>query len=353
MVNNRNFVTCLLFLSVWIGFAQDVIKADDSNIHIEGSNYIYKKGDELVLHRHSDKVYKGTTKENLFNPLKARTSSGILIKFKTNSPKIIAKFKIVKGNKSTSVFSIFQNGTFIENSSFKYEPDSEILINLESKYPGKDVVYKITFPLKTDIHFLGLELEDDYQLIEFESPNKPVYVACGNSITHGTGQKTTPETYAFQIAKKFGYELFNVAVGGGKTSQVMAEMIANDFKRIDVMTILIGFNDYNGQGIDIKTFYKRYDNMLKTLRSKHANTKIYCITMTYTNFKKSKTSGIPVDEFRGVITHIVEKMQLTGDKSIFLIKGEAITSKSNLKDNVHFTTQGAKDFADALFAQMK
>lgn len=329
------------------------IKPTNENILISGSNYISKKGDELVIHRHSDKVYEATPQENLFNPEKARSSSGIQIEFKTDSPKIIAKFRIIEGLKSYPIFSIFKNGVFVEDKGFKYEANKDIEIELNTSSQGKEVLYKITFPLKTDVHFLGLTLENGHQLFEFESEKKPIYVAFGDSITHGTGQKTTPQTYAYQIAEKFNWELFNVAVGGAKASQVMAEMVADDFEHIDIMTILIGFNDYNGQGVDLKTYQDRYEGVLKTLRDKHPNTKIYCITMTYTKQNESKKTGIPAEEFRNVVRKIVSSRQKNGDKNIYLIEGESISSEKNLKDIVHFSPEGAKDFAAALYAQMK
>ena len=325
----------------------------DEHIQISGSNYIYEKDTELVIHRHSDKVYRGNTKDNLFNPLKARSSSGIALSFKTSSPTIVAKFKIAKGLKSSAVFSVFQEGVFIEDISFKYEENKEIILNITPATTEKEVLYKITFPLKTDVHFLGLELEKGHQLIKIDKELKPIYVAFGDSITHGTGQKTTPETYAYQIAEKFNWELYNLAVGGGKTSEVMAEMIADDFKHIDVMTILIGFNDYNGQGVDLKEYQKRYEGVLTTIRKKHPDTKIYCITMTYTKQQNSKKTGIPAEDFRKVVRGIVSSRQKKGDKNVFLIEGEEISSEENLKDIVHFSVDGAKSFADALYLQMK
>jgi lysophospholipase L1-like esterase len=133
----------------------------------------------------------------------------------------------------------------------------------------------------------------------------------------------------------------------------MAQMIADDFKHIDVMTILIGFNDYNGEGVDLKTYKNRYEKVLKTIRSKHPNTKIYCITMTYTTQLNSKKTGIPAEGFRRSVREVVNSRQKNGDKNIYLIEGEKISSEKNLKDKVHFSIEGAKNFANALYLQIK
>jgi len=345
------FIFALLTQSACMGLKN--IPANDSRILTYGSNFIKYQNGEIILHRHSDKVYQGTTLKNLFNPLKARSGSGIKLEFKTASPKIKMHFKIAKGWHKNPVFSIFQNGKFKKNFSFTYGDDKIITLDLQSETPRKPVVYTLTYPLRTDVHFLGLTLDGYHKLLKLDKKKQPVYVAFGNSITHGTGQQTTPQTYAYQLAKKMNWELFNLAVGGGKTSPVMAEMIRDNFGKIDYMTILIGFNDYNGEGIDTLTFGKRYRQVLSTIRQTHPNTKIYAITMTTTKAKHSKKSGIPVEDFRKVIRDIVMEGQTNGDKNIFLIEGEKLTSEADLNDKVHLNIKGAEKFADSLYKQIK
>ena len=334
-------------------FKGKYIAPNNENIQIYGSNYIKMDGDEMILHRHSDEVYKGKTTEILFNPLKARTSTGIYIEFKTKSPKVKVKLKTAKGNPKYAFFNVFQDGEFDQKKGFKYVEDAEMALEIIAKNKKNETLYRITFPLMTDIHFLGLEIEDNFKLCKLKKETSPVYVAYGDSITHGTGQKNTSETYPYQLAEIMGYELFNTAVGGAKTSTVMAEMIRDDFEKIDMITVLIGYNDYNGKGISTEEYTKRYTNVLAILREKHPDTKIYCISMTYTTQNNSKTSQIPADDFRKVVREVVAKRQSHGDKNLFLIKGEDITTKANLKDKVHFSVQGAHDFAVALWKEIQ
>ncbi len=329
------------------------IAPNNENIQVYGSNFTKMEGDEMIMHRHSDEAYKGKTKDLLYNPVKARTSTGMYIEFKSNSPTIKFKFKTAKGNPKYALFNVFQDGEFDKKEGYKYVENGEMALEISSKNKNKETLYRITFPLMTDIHFLGLEIDDKSELCKLKRKSKPVYVAYGDSVTHGTGQKNTSETYAYQLAEKMGYELFNTAVGGAKTSTVMAEMIRDDFKKIDMITVLIGYNDYNGKGISTEEYTKRYTNILNIFREKHPDTKIYCISMTYTTQTNSKTSQIPADDFRKVVREVVAKRQENGDKNLFLIKGEDITTKANLKDKVHFSVQGAHDFAEALFSEIE
>jgi len=329
------------------------IAPNNENIQVYGSNFTKMEGNEMIIHRHSDTAYKGKTKDLLYNPEKARTSAGIYIEFKTKSPTIKLKFKTAKGNPKYAFFTVFQDGEFDFKKGFKYVEDGEMALEITSKSDEKETLYRIAFPLMTDIHFLGLEIENASDLCKLKKEKKPVYVAYGDSITHGTGQKNTSETYAYLLAEKMGYELFNTAVGGAKTSTMMAEMIRDEFKKIDLVTVLIGYNDYNGKGISIEEYTKRYTNILRIMREKHPDTKIYCISMTYTTQTISKKSGIPANDFRKVVREVVSKRQNNGDKNIFLVKGEDITTKANLKDKVHFSVDGAKLFADALYEKIK
>ena len=84
-----SFVTVSELLRIEQGYT--TIAATDSRIQNEGSNYITNVNTNLALHRHSDAVYNSSTATNLFSPIKTRTSSGIIIKFKTESPTLNLK----------------------------------------------------------------------------------------------------------------------------------------------------------------------------------------------------------------------------------------------------------------------
>ncbi len=348
---NKILVFIVFFLVTGINvIAQNVqyISSDNENISVEGSNYISFKNGELIAHRHNYKVYRNTTKENLFNPLKAKTCSGITLNFKTKSPTIKVKFRIIEGLKRAPVFGVFQDGEFDTNEQFKYKENDIISININSKNPNEEVFYTITYPLKTDVHFVGLELENNYKLEEYTKKTKKKYIAFGDSITHGTGQQTTQQTYSYILAKKLGYELFNTAVGGSKTSQVMAEMIRDDFKDIDMMTILVGVNDFNGEGVDVETLRNRYKNVLSTIRETHKDTKIYCIVSLASTWNKSKKTNLPIEPFITAIIKVVKERQDNGDKNIVIIEGAKLTTIKDLKDKVHLSIEGAKSFAEKL-----
>jgi peptidoglycan/xylan/chitin deacetylase (PgdA/CDA1 family)/lysophospholipase L1-like esterase len=344
------FVTVSELLRIEAGFI--TINATDSRIKNTGSNYISSENGDLVLHRHNDAIYEKTNEENLFNSVKARTTAGVVLTFKTNSPKLNIKFRVIQGHNQKPNFAIFQNDNLHISTSFANVPGSEVLIPITSDHSGEVVTYKVTLPLWTDVHFSGLELENGYELTDFTVQDKPKIVGFGDSITHGRGQLDTYQTYLYLLGEKLGYELFNVAVGGGKTSQALADMIATDFSDIDIITILIGYNDLNGNAITAATYNTRYKGVVTALRAAHPNTKIYCITMTYTTTTNSNSTGIPAEDFRNVVREILADKQNAGDSNLFLIEGDDITDEDDLADPVHLNIEGASNFAESLFTEI-
>ena len=352
--------------------AQSTIAPNDANIHIHGAKFVKMENGVLVMHRHSDKLYEGTIPVLRFNPEKAKSSTGISIRFKTSSPNVKVNLKIsddvFKKKPSGGYVGIYQHVNSIAeakhtspvepispNQKFNigYKKGKAFTINIKSENVGKVVEYKITLPIFLDINLVSLELDKGYELVKYKEKSKPIYVAYGNSITHGRGQQGTDQTYAYLISEWNNWELYNLAVGGGKTSPVMAKMIADKFNQIDYMTVLIGYNDLAGGGESPETFTKNYTKFLKTIRAKHPDTKIFCITLTDTKLVTSQKSDHTPEEFRQVIRKVVSERIKKGDKKIYLIEGTDISKKEWLADKVHFTPEGILNVADKLYYEIE
>jgi len=178
----------------------------------------------------------------------------------------------------------------------------------------------------------------------------PVYVAIGNSITHGTGQKAGYETYPFIVSQKKGWDLYNVAVGGSKISWPVAKMLSD--KHIDVITILWGYNDWNAGFTPKGEIIPRYSKLLKILAKDHPDAKIYCILPTATKATAPKRGNLTLDDIRNAEKQAAESLIKKGFSNIKIINGKEISDKSLLNDKVHFTVEGAKQFAENLLKHL-
>ena len=354
MIGKLEFIIFILFCFSFAS-AQTLkkIAPNDARIRISGAPFSLYSDSTVVLQRHSHALLILPPSVSRINPVKAKTTSGVVLAFKTKSPEIRAHFKKLPGEQRGGSFAVFQDGVKTGEFAVNNSANSSLAFTIQNIDSQRESLFEITLPTWSNLAFAGLEIDSSYDLLDRRPVDKKRYVAYGNSITHGTGQKGTHETYAFQVARHFGWELYNVAVGGGKTSVVLADMLRDDIEHIDFITILIGFNDYNFQGVDTTEYKNRYNAVLSSIREKHKTAAVFCITQTFTKQDSSKTSGLPIADFRTALAHLVQERRAAGDKRLYLIRGEEMTSASQLKDLVHFSVEGAAQFADSLAARME
>ena len=326
----------------------DTVDLDNPYLLVSGSNYTSRTKDSIHFQRFSDNILSLPKAESMLNEVKAHTTTGIVLSFKTASPTLRIQFTVMAGENRGHNFAVYQDSVYTDELSFSKTDGPDLVMDIASQNTGSEVLYEISMPNWSITALSGLILEQGYDLSVLAKPDKPLYVAYGNSITHGTGQSGTHKTYPFLLSGDLDYELFSLAVGGAKTSVSVAEMLRDDFDHIDIMTMLIGYNDYNGEGIDTTEYRSRYMQFLRTFREVHDTTLIYCLSLTYTTNIISAKSGIPADDFRAVVQHIVAELNAEGDENVFLIKGDSISSIVNLNGAVHFTEDGALLFSKDL-----
>ncbi len=354
----KNKIIYFILLSVFmIGFSKSIkakfISALDKKFYFEGVKYIKKTDNGIIFRRFSDEVLKLRPKVSGFNPKKATGTTGIKIFFKTDSSKITLFFKPVENSLNQGAqFGVSINGKWFKSFNFwRKAKDFKFTIEPDS---GKKVnEYEIDLPSFADVEFSGIEINNQAKLYSIKRKKKKVYVALGDSITHGRGQKSSSFlTYPFLLAEKLNYELYNLAVGGGKISVPAGEML-KDWNKIDLITILIGYNDLHSAGKSIDRFKNEYNKLIDAIRKNHPKTPVFCISPLFTRKPVSKKTGINIVEFRKVVENIVQQRRQNGDKNIYLIKGDEITSEEFLRtdrpDPVHLSPKGASMLADRLY----
>ncbi len=320
------------------------IKPNDGKITISGAFFLEKRSDIVILNRFDVKTLKA--KDTYMNPQKANAQSGVSIAFSTNSKTITFHFTKREDTKNRAgTFGVFKNGKLIrEIKTSKDKPaDAVTIINPDGATWAN---WKLVLPPFYGLNFTGIDLDKNCEYRKTTNTPNKVYVAIGNSITQGTGQKGSYQSYPFLLAQKKNWQLYNLGVGGSKISWPVADMISK--KNIDVITILWGYNDWNAgfkaDGI-IKT---NYTKLLEKLLKEHPKTKIYCILPTATKRTSPKKGDEKLEHIRQTQEDIVKSFQQKGYNNLFLINGQALTDISYLRDLVHFNIEGAAKFAAKL-----
>jgi lysophospholipase L1-like esterase len=342
---SRLFTVVLLFCALCHG-AQF---SSFPNIGIRGIRYVSASEEGIQFQRFREDVLQLPRAVLGLNPDKARNTTGGIVCFSTDAEKVTARFKILSANYMGAGFGVFENGELIKE--FKFTPrQTEAVLPFKSETAGSSF-FEIALPSFADVSFQGLERDEDVASTNFQRLEKPVLVALGDSISHGVGQDGYGhKTWPFLLSRKLNMELFNLAVGGGKISVPVAEMLA-DWEQIDLITILIGYNDLHFDGKTPEQYREKYSELLDAIRKNHSDTKFICITPLYTKKPISEKTGHNVDEFRSVLEELAADRK---DPNLILIKGEEVSSEKNLRtdnpnDPVHLGIEGAALLADEIF----
>jgi lysophospholipase L1-like esterase len=349
----KSYILFLYFIPMAISIASQpvTILPGDERIHVEGLNYTVPIQEKLILQRFRPDILQIPSHKLGVNPDKARNPSGGIIAFSTDSPSWTARFHVSNSNYMGTGFGIFENGQHVEE--FKFNPKTEsIELNVNSNSMGASN-YEIALPSYSTIEFLGLELDPNHDLKEQCQADRPVYVALGDSISHGVGQDGFGhKTWPFLLSRRLDMELFNLAVGGGKISIPVAQML-EDWSKIKLVTILVGYNGLHFNRKSPDQYRRDYDQLLDTIRKNHPITTIVCISLLYTKKPVSEKTGHTADDFRDALESLIRERQLT-DPNLIFIPGEEISSEKNLRadnpqDPVHLGIEGAAMLAEEVY----
>ena len=332
--------------------AQQKIAPNNKTLTFKGTQYVTASKDRVSFSRFSPELMEMTTKDLGFQTKKALTTSGVRLLFSTDSSTITCDFTTsAKEENRGADFAIFANEKMIKEFTFQKPKTAKMQLTFKAPKTGFNN-YEITLPSWANASFTGLGINDSSTLKPY-TYDKPIYVAVGDSISHGVGQRSaTHLTWPFKLSRQMNADLYNVAVGGGKISLPVAQQLST-WDKIDIMTILIGYNDWCFNGKTPEQFKLDYKAFLDTIRTKHPSTKIFCISPLYTRTTESKKTKQPIQPIRQVVYDLVAQRQAAGDKNIFLIKGETLTSEANLRedqksDPVHLGIKGADMLAKEL-----
>jgi lysophospholipase L1-like esterase len=321
-------------------------------IYYEGLLHWTESGGETEFLRFAPDLYNAMEWVDGFNPVRARTTSGGALIFETDSPQVRISFRFDSEHENRgSTFGVSQNGGAIESTSVAGD-QATFTLSIDSDFPGETVRYRVVLPNWSNPIMTELALDEGHELTDFEQPVRPVYVALGDSITHGQGQPSSYEGYAMQTSAALGTELYNLAVGGSKVSVPIAESLS-DFPRLDLVTILVGYNDWMNEGKTVEEFETAYDALIGAVRDNDADVPIFSLTLLTAEDTISGASSIPIADFRAAIEDVVTARQEAGDSNLYLAPSETWTNDTtDLSDQVHLSSGGATKLAEALTAHI-
>lgn len=348
--------TASLFLAAG---AQVQVKPNDPNLYYDGVWYPKATADSAVLQRYSDECMANancapTWAVNVGIP---QQQPGVVIRFRTASPGIVVKMRESDATPMANrrwpyqQYGVYKDGIWAGTVT---APD-RVAGRATVRGDGAEHSWEVLLPHQMALTFLGLELDAGQSLKPMPKPEKPVYVALGDSKTHGEGQTGAYEGYAWKVARAKGWELINLATGGTTANPEMASLNFPG-KKIDVVSIEWGFNEWLSEYFTLEPSKDNYANLLEEIRAAAPKARIYCILPTFTLQTQGKPAGeATLDEYRAAYKSLVAARVAGGDKNIFVIEGQTLTTAADVQpmpDGVHLTAKGAGHLADGLIPLM-
>ncbi len=318
---------------------------------IRGIRYPKTTATQTEFLRFRDVIYKSSSVTTGIEPKKARTTTGGSLVFKTKSPNVRLSFEFVAGQENRgSVFAVRQNGGASQYFSVAADALSYNL-ELHSNFAaGTLVTYRVILPHYSNPILREIKPDLGHVLQEFTPPTRSPYIAIGDSISHGAGQKGTFETYPWLVSEGLNLELYSLAVGGSKISVKAAEGLA-DWTNIRAITILIGFNDWR-TGKSIAQLKTDYGSLLNKIRSLHPNVPVFCLSLLYSTNTSTNSSGATLADARVAINNVVQSRINAGDSNLKLVDTTGWIHDADLYDAVHLNATGARKVATQLRARM-
>jgi len=327
--------------------AQDFydVPLTSTNIYVQGAQFVNVDANGMNFNRFTDTIYNGSVTIVKVSGINARTTTGVKLTLYTRSDTVKLTFKYIPDQENRgSHFGLYQNGTFIQDQYIAESTTSAVISLVSQSAPGELVRHDVVLPNWANPILSQLELKTGAELEAGNPfPDKKI-VFLGDSITHGTGQSATYKTYPFLTAEALHAELFNLAVGGGKISPPVADLLQY-FESVDDIWILAGYNNWQSGSESVESITNAYESLLATVRMHQPSAEVFCSTLTYTTNTFDLESGVTVDEVRNGVAGIVNARIAAGDTHLHLVHGEDNSDVTFLSDAVHFTETGAAEFA--------
>lgn len=320
-----------------------------------GAVRVEEKSDGFHFYRFTQKqeeFYKGRN-EDFYN--KTFATSGIQLRFKTNSKSLKLKISVIaSASRRYFALEVFKDGqkiNDIKNFSEETMPEDYIPypfeigeFEKETELGDGEKEIKIILPWSMQTVIKEICLDDEATLL----PVKPKLklLAFGDSITHGYDALYPSGKYITQLAEYLDAEEYNKAIGG---EVFWPELSATreDFVP-DIVTVAYGTNDWSKRLrqdfiSDCKNFYKNLCENYKT-------SKIYAITPIW---RKDFEDARQVGEFSFVEETI--RQATAGYNNVTVISGfDFVPQDENLYADkyLHPNDKGFKYYAENLIKKI-
>jgi hypothetical protein len=269
--------------------------------------------------------------------------------------------KVLDDNVVPPVVLVYR-GDFCEQTIYLQQENTEIIIkDIPKQKTMEDIANKegfafhpklvrVRLPHIHNVHIVSIEGDLSYP--DKELLPKKTLLSYGSSITHGASSISADGTYASQCARKLGYDLINLGVGGAAQMDMpIADHIAtrDDW---DIATLEMGINVRNWEP---KKFREAVDLFVTKIVETCPDKYIFCIDLFTNDADFEKREDIAIG-FREIVREIANKFN--SSKVMHIDGREILKDPYGLRtDLVHPNCHGMQEMgfnlADKIFNHLK
>ncbi|MFT3902676.1 MAG: SGNH/GDSL hydrolase family protein [Niabella sp.] len=267
-------------------------------------------------------------------------AAGLVISFKTNSPRIAAKWCVTNSRPGNNMTPIMNKGLDLyikRDGVWQFagvgRPDAVcneyVLVQNMDESEKECLLY---LPLYDEVKSLSVGIDSGYHISAGEDPfKKKRVVVYGSSITQGASASRPGMAYLARLSRDMGVNFINLGLSGnGKMEKEVADMVANI--RADAF-VLDCFANPSPEQIIQRTAY-----MVKAIRAAHPAAPIVLIQAGFResgNFD-SAIANISRLKDKNVQTEF-EKLKKEGIKRLYLILADDLLGRDHegTTDGIH------------------
>jgi lysophospholipase L1-like esterase len=202
------------------------------------------------------------------------------------------------------------------------------------------------FPYGDAVDLLGLTLPPGTRILAPHHDMPGIrWLACGDSITQGFHATSALTNYPTLVGAERGWETCNAGIGGRCVEAADGAALAGI--PVDIVTVLLGFNDYYHQRSPADC-QRNYTTILRALRSGGAPRRpIVVITPLWSSHVMASGQSHRLAEYRRAITAAAQSI---ADPALEIIAGESLIPPQSefFTDGIHPNDAGFKILANNL-----
>lgn len=266
-------------------------------------------------------------------------SAGLVISFKTRSPRIAAKWCVTNRRQSNNITPIVNKGLdlYIKREGKWVFAGVGRPSNVCSEYimvenmDNSEKECLLYLPLYDEVKSLQIGVDSGYQVVRGINPFKKKVVIYGSSITQGASASRPGMAYPARLSREMGVNFINLGLSGnGKMEKEVADMLAT----IDADAFVLDcFANPSPEQIAQRTGY-----LVKAIRAKHPNAPIIIIQSVIResgNFNQVVRERVRQQNENAYQEY--QQLIKKGVKNLYLIKGDNLLGKDHegTTDGVH------------------